>query len=239
MDPPGTHGGTAGADGGRAGTSTGGSAGNTAGTAGGGSMTPPNLIDDFEDWDLTLKDVGDRSGVWYVFNDGTTGTQGPKPLACAALKDSSAPEELGSYGLEITATGFSDYGSGLGADFVDGHGAYDASKYTGVHFWAKAAGKTTEYRFQMPDATTDPSGGKCDGSATAATSEKCSNHFGTALMLTATWAEYTVHFNELKQLGSWGKRATALDSAHVYGLQLTAKAMSDVDLWVDQFEFLE
>jgi endoglucanase len=141
------------------------------------------------------------------------------------------------YGLHITASGFSGYGSGLGADFKAGKKPYDASKYSGVRFWARVGeGKNTRHRLQLVDATTDKLGGKCNPAADAAEGEKCDDHFGKNLVLTTSWTLYSVPFAELSQIG-WGLAGDALDKATLYGLQLTAKPKLNVDLWLDQIEF--
>jgi hypothetical protein len=224
--------GGSGAEAGTAGTA--GTSAGTAGTAGGGSVASP-LIDGFEDEDITLEQTSGRGGVWYLFDDGTTGKTGPDPLACSDVED--APESLGDFALHITASGFTDWGSGLGADFRAGKKVYDASKYTGIRFWARVGeGKNTRHRLQLVDGTTDKLGGKCNAAANAPDGEKCEDHFGINLVFTSTWTEYTVPFADLSQIG-WGLPADALDTATLYGLQVTAKAKLDVDLWLDQIEF--
>lgn len=222
-----------------AGGGTGGTpgSGGSAGTGGsGGTPVDINLIDDFEDQNLTIKASDTRGGVWYLFDNGTTGTTGPKPLAVAA--NSGAPPALGDYALHITATGFTgtadSVGSGLGVDFRNQRKVYDGSKFAGIRFWAKvgAAGKNTIHRVQIADATTDKAGGKCSTAA----GKLCDDHFGIAETFTTTWAQYTVRFDKLTQLG-WGNPGDALDTAELYGLQITAAPKLEVDLWLDQFEF--
>jgi hypothetical protein len=221
------------AGGGTGGTSGSGGSAGTGGT--GGTPVDINLIDDFEDQNLTIKATDTRGGVWYLFDNGTTGTTGPKPLAVAA--NSSAPAALGDYALHITATGFTgtadSVGSGLGVDFRNQRKVYDGSKFAGIRFWAKVgAGKNTTHRVQIADATTDKAGGKC----TTATGKLCDDHFGIAETFTTTWTQYTVRFDKLTQLG-WGNPGDALDTAALYGLQITAAPKLDVDLWLDQLEF--
>jgi hypothetical protein len=193
------------------------------------------LIDDFEDQNLTIERTDGRDGLWYLFNDGTTGSAGPSPLVCSPLVD--APAALGSQGMHITATGFTSWGSGLGADFRLGRMVYDGSKYSGVRFWARVgAGKNTRHRLQLADGTTDPLGEKCDPASDAAVGEKCADHFGMDLVFTTTWLQYEVPFSELDQAG-WGKAAAALDTTTLYGVQIIAQPNQQVDLWLDQLEF--
>ena len=206
-----------------------------AGSAGGSPTATGDLLDGFEDEDLTLEQNAGRGGVWYLFNDQTVGTTGPTPLVCSPL--TGAPAELGLYAMHITATGFTGFGSGLGVDFRAGKKVYDASKFTGIRFWAKVGvGKNTKHRVQIADATTDVAGGKCNAAATAPNGEKCDDHFGFNATFTTSWAQYVVQFDQLAQLG-WGYPAAAITKSALYGLQVTAKPKLDVDLWLDQIEF--
>lgn len=215
-----------------AGSSTGGAAG---GAAGGGGTVPGDLLDGFEDGDLILEQSAGRGGVWYLFDDGSVGMTGPSPLAPTQLED--APPSLGDYALHVTATGFTGWGSGLGVDFKAGKKPYDASKLSGVRFWARVSeGANTRHRLQLVDATTDALGGKCNPALDAPVGEKCDDHFGKNFTFTTSWALYVVSFDELSQIG-WGKAAPALDKATLYGLQLTAKPKLTVDVWLDQIEF--
>lgn len=227
-------GGTAGATGG-GGTGTAG--GGTAGS-GGGPVGNLDLIDDFEDKNISIEPNSGRSGVWYAFGDSTTGTLAPDPLVTTALTGvpEALTETLGVYGLHVTATGWSSTGSGLGFDFRAGKKVYDASKYVGFRFWAKGVtGKNTKHRVQISDVTTDAAGAKCKDTANAT---KCGNHFGAALKLTTAWTQYSFAFADLTQIDGWGNTAEAIDPKQVYGFQITAGISLDVDIWVDQFEFI-
>ncbi len=220
------------------GTGTGGSAG-TAGSSGTGGTDPlDNLLDGFEDNDLVVEQVSGRGGVWYTFHDKTTGTMTPSPLACSPL--TGAPAELGMFAMHITATGFSDYGSGLGTDFRASKKLFDASSYTGIRFWAKigAAGKNLIHRVQVADVNTDADGKHCDPAGAAGTYTQCDDHFGSPFTFTTDWKQYELVFAKLKQLdfGYPGGEAK-LDTKQVYGLQITAKKSLAVDLWIDQIEF--
>jgi hypothetical protein len=225
---------------GTSGSESGGTAGSGGSAGSGGGPININLIDDFEDQNITIKAVDGRGGVWYLFDNGTTGTTGPKPLACCS-PNTDAPAALGDYSIHITATGFTgdaaSVGSGLGVDFRNQRKVYDGSKFTGIRFWAKVgAGKNTKHRVQIADATTDKAGGKCNTAADAPNGTKCDDHFGIPETFTTAWAQYTVNFDKLTQLG-WGNSADALDAAALYGLQITAAPKLEVDLWLDQIEF--
>jgi hypothetical protein len=209
--------------------------GGTMGEGGAPVELPGDLIDGFEDQDDVLEQTDGRGGVWYLFDDGTAGSLEPSPLECVELVD--APVELGLFALRITGSGFSDWGSGLGADFRDGKKLYDASAYRGIRFWAKVGeGKNTRHRLQIADVATDALGMRCNAAANAPNGEKCGDHFGINLTFSTGWQRYEVRFDELSQIG-WGKSAPGLDASQVYGLQITAKAKLEVELWLDQIEF--
>jgi hypothetical protein len=223
---------TAGVGGSNAGGTVGSSGGGTAGSSGG--STGPDVVDGFEDNDLTLEQTDGRGGVWYLVGDGTVGGKlTPSPLAPSP--NSGAPAALGGYAMHVTATGFTGSGSILGADLRDQKLVYNASRFTGIRFWAKvAAGKNTKLRVQIADATTDKTGGKCVPLSTVP-AEKCEDHFGYVATLTTSWAQYSILFKDMTQIG-WGKSAPALDKAAVYGVQFTAKPVPDLDLWLDEIE---
>jgi hypothetical protein len=132
-----------------------GSGGPGAGGADGGSNKNPlcpsndDLISDFTS-DNGVNQVDGRRGGWYTYGDksgrGTLvpaeGTQ-PSPDDTVGNPNCSGPGSL-----HVMSSGFNDWGSAMGVDFVasvniDGggtaKGTYDASKYHGIAFWAKAA----------------------------------------------------------------------------------------------------
>ncbi|HEY6077806.1 MAG TPA: hypothetical protein VIW29_03340 [Polyangiaceae bacterium] len=203
--------------------------------ASGGSSPASDLLDGFEDEDLTLEQSNGRGGVWYLFDDGSVGKVGPVPLTSSPLSD--APAALGLYALHVTASGFTGWGSGLGVDFRAGKKPYDGTGLSGIRFWARVgAGKNTRHRMQIADGSSDALGGKCNPAVAAPEGEKCEDHFGINLTLTTSWKQYVVRFSELSQIG-WGAPAAALDTTTLYGLQLTAKSKLDVDVWLDELEF--
>jgi hypothetical protein len=125
----------------------------------------------------------------------------------------------------------------LGVDFRAGKKVYDGSKHTGIRFWARVGeGKNKLHRLQLSDGTTDALGGKCNPAVDAPEGEKCEDHFGTNQTFTTTWTQYVIPFSELSQVG-WGNAAAELDKTTLYGMQITAKAKLEVDLWLDQIEF--
>ncbi|HEY5374928.1 MAG TPA: hypothetical protein VIK01_14700, partial [Polyangiaceae bacterium] len=97
--------------GGMGGASGAGVAGSVA-ASGSTSTETFELIDDFEDRDAFILPLHKRNGPWYVFSDATTSGM-ESPFTIALL---SAPNlRAGSLAaLHFTASGFTDWGAGVG-----------------------------------------------------------------------------------------------------------------------------
>lgn len=217
-------------------TGVGGTAGSSGnGTAGSGGAPIVPLIDDFEDLDAFVNRVNGRNGPWYVFSDGTkTGTLGPlsiKEFPTADARPDSAA------GLHLTASGFTVWGAGVGADMVNQAGkkvAYDVSAYSGIRFYAKiASGTTTTLKVLLPNVHSDVDGGECNE-----TTARCGDHlFKTVSGLKTTWAAYEVKFADFTQQG-FGKPQTTFDPAGVYSVQFTLTNTAAIDIWLDDVSFI-
>ena len=118
---------------------------------GGGSACPAtdDLISDFT-MDNGVYPVDGRQGGWYTYGDKSgQGTLMPREGAGASPNlDTGNPTCSGAGSLHVTSTGFADWGSAMGVDFVpmvttdaglNAKGTYDASKYRGISFWARSA----------------------------------------------------------------------------------------------------
>ncbi len=212
-----------------------------AAAAGGAAPNAPvyELIDDFEDLDGFLLSSHKRNGPWYVFNDMTkTGTQSPFTVA---LLSGANVRPGSSAALHMTAKGFTDWGAGVGADFVNQAAKkvpYDVSAYSGIHFYAKiASGTQASLKLLIPTIYSDADGGKCSDTVTA---EHCSDHLFYAVNgLKTSWDEYVCNFDELVQQG-FGLVQPTLDPSGVYSIQftLTTKALP-ADIWIDDVSFVK
>jgi hypothetical protein len=145
------------------------SGGNNTGTGGMGAPAgcPPadheDLISDFYS-DNSIFAVDGRQGGWYTYGDanGSFATSSGYKVDLD-MGNPNCSSDLGS--LYVKATGFSDWGAAMGVDFrprptnADGsYGAkmtYDASKYKGVAFWAKAGAPLDGVQVSFPDLYTD------------------------------------------------------------------------------------
>jgi len=221
---------------GAGGTSQGGAA--TGGSGGGGTAGTPGIemIDDFEANDPSMQMIlkNKRNGYWYSFNDATAAgvqTFGIKP---------SADRTGSTYALHMTASGFTAYGAGFGADFVNvakQKVAYDVSAYKGIRFYAKVAASTqTSMKMLLPTTYSDAMGGKCSGTVDGT---RCDDHlFCPFTGLKTTWALYECDFADLVQQG-FGLPQKMLDPTSVYSVQFTFLTKTlPADVWVDDVAFV-
>jgi hypothetical protein len=137
-----------------------------------------DIIDDFEDGNLTLPALGGRVGNWYPFGDGSGIGSGD-----TAIINRGASKE----GLHIKGKDFSVWGSGFGTDMQPAKAPYDASAYAGVTFWARAE-STLTVGIIFPDADTDPGGKLCTS---------CDHHYNKGVQVTPSWQRFTINFADL------------------------------------------
>jgi len=214
-----------------------GSAGTPAAGSGGAPSTEP--IDDFEDQDEFILRVGMRNGPWYVFSDATTtGTLGKLTIAPLTGAD-ARPNSTSTAALHLTATGFTEWGAGVGADMVNQmakKAPYDVSAYRGIRFFAKiASGATTTVKVLVPNIYSDADGAKCTDTDVQ---KRCGDHlFKSVSGLKTTWEAYEVQFSELTQQ-AFGLPQTGFDPTGVYSVQFTLANKLPVDLWLDDVTFI-
>jgi endoglucanase len=198
-------------------------------------QTPDAVISDNDDNDNQVNVIGGRGGYWYTFIDEEGTSVWPTAGAHGGTFEMSpggaeSTPYAARYKGTVSATG-SIVLAGMGMNFLDPKGGYDASKYKGFSFWAKKGpGSTGNVRLKVPDQYTDPDGGKCS---------ECYNDNGINLTLTEEWQQFTIAFKHLKQLPGWGRPMRAkLDSSAVYGLQFQVNEPgATYDIWVDQIRF--
>lgn len=197
--------------------------------------SPEAMIDDGDDNDNQTLVVANRGGYWYTFSD----MDGTEVWPTAGAKGGTF--EMSPGGAENTpyAARFkgkvslaeSPTQGGMGMNFVDPKGPYDASQYGGISFWAKAGpGSATTMRLKIPDKNTDPDGGVCS---------ECFNDFGMDISLSQEWQHYVVRFKDLAQLPGWGMpKKFGIDKSRIYGIQFQVDQKGkDFDIWVDQLRF--
>jgi hypothetical protein len=170
------------------------------------------------------------AGYWYTFGDGT-GSMIPAPGGPFARTPAVPPCPLPfSYAACMSSvTPFSNYGAGMGFNFVTSGvnmsggasqpSAYDVSAYRGIQFYARAAdlGPWSQWvSVQFPDVHTDSAypGAACIGSDAGA----CDENAQSTITLTSDWQLYEVDFATLTQgLGAYPENG--LDLAGALGIQ--------------------
>ncbi len=188
-----------------------------------GSMA---VIDDGEDGDNRVLQRDGRGGYWFSFVD----SEGSK------IEPPSGPFKMGEPGRDsargarmrghMASSGKSIY-AGIGFSLADPSGPYDASRYTGVTFWAKGPGRV---RFEMPDVHTAPAGGICSD---------CYNDFGVVLALESVWKKYTIRFDWLAQRPNWGDPFPAIEPGQVIAMEWEFGAAGrDFDISIDDIAFI-
>ncbi len=235
---------------------TAGGATNTAGTSStaGSSSTgdcaaidPADLISNFDTGVAQVMMVGGRGGDWFVFNDGT-GMQTPVKVVNTPLPAEAGGACSSMFAFHSTATGFTVFGAGFGADFAPKPAmttasvAYDASAYTSIALRAKAVSPVT-LRVSVSDSGTAPEGMKCTDTTDKTDKTRCGDYFGSDVMVGTAWQDFVVPFTSLAQRGFGLPIATGLDKAHVYTLRAqvkgTAAAPCVFDLWIDDVRFVK
>ena len=201
----------------------------------GGSTCPPlaaneELIDDLNDGDRFIPTLNGRSGAWFDSHD-------TSPTAKMFPDPDFVPTATGDACRKYAAY---VYGSGCvlwGADLFFGLGApYNASKYTGISFWAKVdPGAAPGVRVAFPDKDTQPEGGLCQTSSSAGANQ-CYDHYGYRMNLTTSWTKYDVTFSSLTQDG-WGRGGTGFDPSTIFQVQFMIPVGATFGMWIDDVAF--
>jgi endoglucanase len=192
------------------------------------------VISDGEANSNQVNPIKGRGGYWYTFLDSNGSTITP---TAGSQGGTFAMAPGGANGTKFAAHMTGTVGSadtvyaGMGFNFVDPKGEYDATAYKGVSFWAKKGpGSTANVRLKVPDHDTDPDGKVC---------KECFNDFGADLMLTDDWTQYVIEFANMQQMKGWGNpRMQNVDASTLYGMQFQVNDKGAAfDIWVDEIYF--
>lgn len=186
------------------------------------------LIDDFEDENTQLLQVAARDGYWWKHADEMGSKFDPDEISLVDHEDGGGFKALHASG---TTSGAKDaYGTVVGVNFSQA-GPYDAGKYVGIRFKAKAdPGALKDVRFQVADVNTHKEGGIC---------KTCWNHFGKNITLSEQWKEYTVLFAELEQAPYWGDpRPLAVVPEQLMAIDWAIGPSGKFGITVDDIRFL-
>jgi endoglucanase len=191
------------------------------------------LIDDTEDNDHQVAAGSGRNGYWYTFVDkagsSITPMAGEQGGVFAMAPGGANGSAFAAHMTGKVGTGDIVY-AGMGVNFADPKGQYDASAFKGVAFYAKKGQGSGKVRLKVPDVNTDPEGKVCT---------ECFNDFGIDLELTEKWERYVVPFASMRQLGGWGSpHPKGVDPSKLYGLQWQVNTPgASYDVWIDDVEF--
>jgi endoglucanase len=192
------------------------------------------LIADGENNSNQIADIQNRGGYWYTFVDDAGSTVVPEAGKNGGTFQMTPGGANGTkFAAHMTGTvaGGSAVYVGMGFNFVDPKGQYDASKYKGISFFAKKGpGSADKVKLKVPDVATDPDGKICT---------ECFNDFGMDLTLNDEWTQYTIPFTSMKQDKTWGKPHTdGIDPSKIYGVQFQFNQPGVAfDMWLDEIEF--
>ena len=245
-----------------------------------GSDNEDDLISDFA-MDNGIHPTADgRSGGWYVYGDNSL---------MATFEPPKNPDQTVAYPIDATTgnptcskagsfrvkgTGFAVWGAALGTDFVPKvggdagattgpKGTYDATKYKGISFWAKASAALSFVQVKFPDANTDPEVASpvCILSAGGLPNNcspylvKFSNPDDTnypnyqTTKIDTIWRRFDVLFADARQdMFNTGLVPTPdrLDTAHLVGMAIQVNAdfsagaakPNNFELWIDDVRFI-
>jgi endoglucanase len=194
---------------------------------------PNGLIDDGEDGNNQNLPNDNRGGYWYTFKD--HGTTTVEPVAgeeggTFAMSEGGHDSQYAARYHGTIGTGSVVF-SGLGMNFVDPKGQYDASKYAGIMFWGKKGpDSVAKVRLKVPDVNTDPDGGVCT---------ECFDDFGGEMQFTNDWKLYVWPWKKMKQDPTWGApHKPHITPSKLYGIQFQVNVpRSNYDIYIDDLKF--
>jgi endoglucanase len=192
------------------------------------------LIDDGEDGNNQSPPNGGRGGYWYTIKDAGATIVDPQAGAYGGgaftMSEGGHASSWAARFHGKIGTGAVVY-AGLGVNFVDPKAQYDATKYSGVTFWARRAeNSAAKVRLKVPDVNTDKEAGVCT---------ECFNDFGADFTFTTEWKQYVVPFKSMRQLAGWGApHKPHISADKVYGLQWQVQVPSaNYDIFIDDVRF--
>jgi endoglucanase len=186
---------------------------------------PGALIEDAEDGDTRIVVQNGRGGYWYTFVDPEGSTVLPQPFKMSEPGRSNSKHAAHMFGL-TAGSGPSIY-AGIAFAFSDPHAPFDASRYSGISFWAKGP---AHIRFEVPDGDTTPEGAVC---------KDCYNDFGIELAFTDKWERYTIPFEWLAQRSGWGEPFPTIARDRLYAMEWQfGTPARNYDVWIDDITFV-
>jgi hypothetical protein len=121
-------------------------------SAGGKTCRPDGIIDDAEDDNNQVAANEGRNGYWYTFADKAGSTITPAAGSTFAMSAGGAGGSAHAAHMSGKVGGGAIVYAGMGFNFIDPKGPYDAKAYKGISFWAKAGPGSNRVRVKMTGA---------------------------------------------------------------------------------------
>ena len=195
-------------------------------------------VDDLEDGENAIQMLGQRTGYWFTYNDGSAAQiPAPDPSGATPFKPSAGGHSA-MFSAHTSGPAFTKWGAGMGFDFNNSASkscAYDASAYAGIKFWAKG-NVAIKAMVTVPGTTlmTGTNYGTCVGAAV------CEDHYSLQPkpVLTDTWTQYTLDFASTTAFAQegWGTQAT-FDKSHLLAVQFQVAMGLPFDFSIDDVTF--
>jgi hypothetical protein len=189
------------------------------------AASPDDVIDDFEDNDMSLARVGTRNGSWVGYaTSGTATIFGEPSKECVAH---------GKYSGHLTGNNLNAFASNWNAVLIDPFATaipFDASAYSGFSFWAATGdGALAPLSLPIGVMTTDTAagGGICDA---------CGDYYRLrrSIALTRSWTRWVVKFSDLAQSGQ-GRPQVPLRANQLVSVMIWPE--NTYDVWIDDLRF--
>ena len=187
------------------------------------------LLADFEQDSIFLRPVPERSGVWYMANDGSPeGKQVPESYAAERGGFNGS-----NYSLHFKVEGYSDWGAALGFQIrytpEDGIKCpFNAEAFEGLAFMARGSGRI-RVNLGIPETVPGEQEGRCQ--------RGCWDSHGSFVFLTEEWAPYAIPWSAFAQQG-WGT-ASRLNLKELLTVNFAiGRADQPVELWLDDVRFI-
>ena len=199
-----------------------------------GPIEPSALIDDLEDGDGQIAQIGERNGSWWVTTDNTEGIITPEADAAPPAERILGKRCDSEFGMHLTGADFSDWGAVLsvGMRYTNKEEAVDLSDYKGVMLWARVGEtQSSNVRIQFQDSTTHKEGGLCKDES--GLEDSCWDGWGSDIAPIGTeWQLYKFSFDDMKQR-DFGLQGDELDVENVYTIDFILDANAVFDVWLD------
>ncbi|MEP6653926.1 MAG: hypothetical protein ABJA82_11230 [Myxococcales bacterium] len=242
------------------------SAPNGGGMGGNGGSTgaatcPTNATAKLSDFQMGtgIDSVDGRMGGWYFYGDPLGMYDPPKVDGVAPPADTTQGSPCSPAGsLRLKGTGFTGFGAGLGTNFVMPTGTvkntYDASKYSGIIFYAKGATSIMHVQVKAVDWNTDPevAAPKCMLTMNG-DPKNCSPYLvkfdDLGKPITTEWKQFKVAFADMAQdqyNTGYIPTPAGVDKAHLTSFQIQINAnfgasppptANNFEIWIDDVYF--